>query len=468
MLRFSRLVMLALGAALVASSVPANAQHAPLQGAGAGHDVIVNDPLLAPMPAAPKSVNSWAEAVALLRARSTDLKIAYDEVTRAEAKSRVALAGTLPSVNASGDITHNITNATVSGGTGNIDPTTGGIDPNATKVLEPTYLEGDVVAIQPLFAPRVWHQMETAGHAEDVAKLDVETRKRRLTLALASALVVVVAAERISELNRSGLRVALERFQLAVDRKTIGGGTQLDVLRAKNDVDSARKALITGDESLRQAREALGLAVGIPGEVGVSPSISLDALEQGARGACKTTSIEGRADLAAARGRLDLAQSSVTDVKWQFSPTIDARSTIYGVSYGALPNPIWNVQAVLTLPIWDGGARYGMLRAANVDADEAEQNLVAVRRDVTVEVEQAIRGVKVATAQRQVDVEARETAAETDELTQLAFRTGQGTSLELVTAAAQLRQAEINLALGDFELVRARVAELLSRSNCSW
>jgi outer membrane protein TolC len=464
MSRRFRLATLSLGAALLAVSRPASAQSATTS---AGHEIVVNDPLLAPVPPAARSITSWAEAISMLRSRSTDLKIAYDEVTRAEAKSRVALAGTLPQINATGDITHNITNATIPNGTGTFDGSAQ-YDPNANHVLEPTYLEGSIVAVQPLFAPRVWHQMATASHAEDVAKLDVDAQKRRITLALASALVAVVAAERISELNRSGLRVALERFQLATSRKTIGGGTQLDVLRAKHDVDIARTTLITGDESLRQAREALGLAVGISGEVGVAPGISLDALEQGARGACKATTIEGRADLAAARGRLDLAQSSVTDVKWQFSPTINAESTIYGVSYGVVPNPLWNIQAVLTVPIWDGGARYGMLRNANVDADEAEQNLIATQRNVNVEVAQAVRGVKVATAQRQVDAESRETAAETDQLTQLAFRTGQGTSLELVIAAAQLRQAEINLALGDFELVKARVAELLSRSNCPW
>jgi outer membrane protein TolC len=464
MFRFSRFAVFSLGAALFAVSANASAQ---ASAAPPRHEVVVNDPLLAPVPPAPQTIATWSEAISLLRARSTDLKIAYDEVTRAEAKSRVALAGTLPSINATGDITHNITNAAISGG-GTVNPTTGQVDQTATTVLQPTFVEGQVAAIQPLFAPRVWHQMATASRAEDVAKLDVESKKRRITLALASALVAVVAAERISELNRSGLRVSLERLQLATDRKSIGGGTQLDVLRAKHDVDIARATLITGDESLRQSREALGLVVGISGEVGVAPGITLDALEQGARGACKVTAIESRADLASARGKVDLAQSGATDVKWQFAPTVNAESTIGGVSYSVVPNPFWNIQAVLSVPIWDGGARYGMLRAANIDADEAEQNLIAVRRDVGVEVEQAVRGVKVATAQRRVDADARQTAAETDQLTQLAFRTGQGTSLELVIAAAQLRQAEINLALGDFDLVKARVAELLSRSNCPW
>jgi hypothetical protein len=45
---------------------------------------------------------------------------------------------------------------------------------------------------------------------------------------------------------------------------------------------------------------------------------------------------------------------------------------------------------------------------------------------------------------------------------------GQGTSLELVTAASALRDAEINLALQDFSVVKARVLALLQLANCPW
>ncbi len=45
--------------------------------------------------------------------------------------------------------------------------------------------------------------------------------------------------------------------------------------------------------------------------------------------------------------------------------------------------------------------------------------------------------------------------------------TGQGTSLDLVTAAAALRQAEINLALADFSLVKAKILAVLSLATCT-
>ena len=468
---FKAVLAVLLSSALLAGTRTAHAQRprptpTPTPISNEASATAANDPLLAPPPPAPRTIASWGEALAFLRERSTDLKIAYADVKRAEGDSRIALAGMLPTITGTGLLTHNILNSTAPG-TPVCDGTTGTCSTTATnQALVPTALDGAIVGVLPLFAPRTWHQVGTASLEEDVAKLGVEAQKRKIVLGVATAVIAVVTSERIAELNRNGLRVSLQRYDLAMQKKTIGGGTQLDVLRARADVDAARATVVTGDEGLRQAREALGLALGIGGEVGVAASISMNALETSTRGACKGAAVEERADVKAARGRFDLAEREVTDVKWQFSPTITAQSTLAASALNVTPNPVWNIQGVLTVPIWDGGARYGLLRKANADVDEAEARLTETRRQVDVEIEQARRGVDVAEAQRKVVQDARDSAKETDDLTQLGFRTGQGTSLELVIAASQLRQSEINLALGDFQLVRARVAELLSRSNC--
>ncbi len=56
----------------------------------------IDDPMLVPMAPAPRNLATWSETLDLVRARSTDLRIAYDEVLRAEAQSRIALAGGAP------------------------------------------------------------------------------------------------------------------------------------------------------------------------------------------------------------------------------------------------------------------------------------------------------------------------------------------------------------------------------------
>src|ERR1700678_3630513 len=58
----------------------------------------IDDPMLVPVPPPKRVLTSWQEAVSMLRARSTDLRIALDQVLQAEAATRVALAQYLPSI----------------------------------------------------------------------------------------------------------------------------------------------------------------------------------------------------------------------------------------------------------------------------------------------------------------------------------------------------------------------------------
>jgi hypothetical protein len=74
----------------------------------------------------------------------------------------------------------------------------------------------------------------------------------------------------------------------------------------------------------------------------------------------------------------------------------------------------------------------------------------------------------VAQASDKVAAEQRDLAAQNDAMTQAAYSMGQGTSLELVTASEAHRQAEINLALQDFNVVKARLLAILALATCPW
>jgi outer membrane protein TolC len=434
---------------------------------GAPHDIVsppppeVNDPMLAPVPRAQTEIATWEQALQFVRARSTDLRIAAASITRAQAQHRVALGGALPSLTGQAAFTHQwLTNDVVS-------PATGATVTTPT----PNVLTGQLVAMQPLLALRSWNAIGTANVAEEAARLSFEDAKRQISLAVANAIVGVVTAERIAELNRSGLRNALARLELTVRKSNLGGATGLDVVRAKQDVEVARATLVTGDETLRQSRETLGLTLGTSTGTGVSPTIDISGLERDARTICKPgKSVDERPDIAALRTRVDLAHRAVKDAKTQFAPTINLQSALSSTSVdtGLAPRTTWNIQAVLSVPIWEGGVRYGTLRDAHTQEDIAALNLEASRRSASVQVTQAERAITVADDSRRVANASRDLAAETDRLTRLAYQEGRGTSLELVTAAQALRESEIQLALRDFQVVKARVAAVLALASCPW
>ncbi len=428
----------------------------------------ITDPMLTPVPRAPIEVGTWEKALDHVRARSTDLRIAAEEIERAEAQSRTALASALTTVNGQATYTHNlITNPSLQFARG----PNGELSTSPVRTPFPNYVNGGLSLVQPLFAPRAWYAIGTADRAADTARLSYDDIKRQIALNVANAIVAVVTAERVAELNRVGLSNALTRLELTTRRNALGGATGLDVIRSRQDVETARATLVAGDEALRQARESLGLALGLPGQVGVPPQVDLNGLEAHAIASCKAAPrVEDRPDVAALRSRIELAHRARNDVKYQFSPSVNLQSQVSTttINTGAAPNTTWNVQAVLTVPIWDGGARYGALRDTEAQELQAVQRFEAARRQAVVQIDQARRGVSVAEDRRKVAASARDLAFETDRLTRAAYMEGRGTSLELVTAAQALREAEISLALREFELVRARVLAVLSLASCPW
>jgi len=459
--------VLCVPAAASAAPPAAKAPAAPTVGPEAPKAPEVDDPMLAPLPAAPRILKDWNDARSLLKTRSTDLAIAIADVERAEGQARVALAAALPSINLNASGTHNlITNEAAQIAGTNPDGT-----PRFTPISlpVPNILSGNVAAQMPLFNVRVWYNIKTQRRGVEAARLATEDVKRTLVLGLASAVVSVFTAERVAELNRIALRNALERLALTERRQTLGAGNGLDVVRAQQDAEGTRSTLVSGDESLRQAREALGLALGLPQAIGVPQTLKLDEIAKGALGSCKKVdTIDARADVASLKTRAEIGARVVNDVRWQFLPSINVSTTLSTTSQdtGALPRTLWNVQALLTVPIWDGGARYGNLRDTNAQLDQALMRLEAQRRKATIEAVQALRGVAVSENNLRVSEKTRDLALENDRLTRASYTEGRGTSLELVTSATTLRQSEINLAVREFELVRARITAAIVLSTC--
>ncbi len=421
---------------------------------------VVDDADLKPLPPAKRSVSSWDEITSYLRARSADLRIALDEVGRAEAQRRVALAGVLGSITATGSYTHNFITQTSQV----LTPT----GPLTTTTPNPDYATGSITASLPIIAPRAWNAIRMADSVIDVNKASVDDIKRTIATNVANAALTVVTNEHVAELNRVGLRQALERLELAKRKTGLGAGTGLDVVRAKQDVENARSTLVSGDEAARQAREAFGLAIGVSDDVGVAGDLSFEAITKQVLTQCKASaSVEERPDVIAARERVHFAKLNTWDIKTQFFPTLTATSTLSttSISY-VVPQTTWNFQAILSWNLWEGGARYGNMRDTALQVLEAQDRLDAARRAAISQVVQANRGVQVAQTTREVSSRSRDLAAEVDRLTRAGFITGQGTSLDLVTAAAALRQAEINLALADYGLVKAKILAALSLATC--
>ena len=378
---------------------------------------------------------------------------------QASALARQALSANLPVIAANGNVRRELL-------FGN------GVDATGTPVRTPypaTVWSAGVSLRQSLLDLRAWHDVGTARAAVAAAATTAEDAERVALGTLADTIVTVITAERLAEVSRVSLRSNLSTLDLTKKRTALGAASAVDVLRAAQEVATTRADVVQADESLRQAREALGLALGFPEGWGVAPDIKVDELASDARSACSPIQdADQRSDVRAARQNVDVSERNVGSTNLGYAPTLGFTSDFGYTSQPQNARPVaWSIGAVLSVPIYDGGllaAQRGVNRAS---VELARQALTDASRRAQLQVVQAQRSVQVAQSNFDVSRQARDIAAESARLSRIAFLHGTGTSFDLVDSASRQRLAEIDVTIKEFEVVRARLAALLALSNCN-
>jgi multidrug efflux system outer membrane protein len=415
----------------------------------------IEDADLAPLPPPPLVLRSWSEALSLVRAQAPGYASNQANVVRAEAQARIALAGILPTINGKLSYDHEFITDAVPFGTSSI------------TVPPPNVLGATGTFIWPVLAPRAIYAVGTSNRNVDAARLGFSEARRQIAIGLVDVMLGTLAAAQVAELNRVGLGAALERLQMTRTRLEFRQGTELDVDRAQQDVAAARTQLVNGDESARKAREALGVAVGSKVPMTAPGNLDLGDFEKAVAGTCRINAdLERRPDIAAARSRLLVAERGENDALLQYAPAVALQSQVtYSSEVTFGPQTTWNVQAVLSVPIFDA-TRFGLVRDAVGATEQARQALLLARLDALVDFAQSARSVAVAARLRDLAREQRDLARRIDQRTREGYLHGVGTSLDLVTSAQALRQAEINLALLTFQASQARVHAVLAQAEC--
>jgi outer membrane protein TolC len=419
--------------------------------------------MLEPIELPVQVLDSWQQAVSLVRRRSTSIATARARIVEANARSRQALSNGLPNITGNGSFNRNLLFATGAALTAQ------NIQTNVRVPYPASVWNAGVSLRQPVFDLRTWYDVGTSDAAVAAANASAEDVERIALGGLADTIVSVITAERLAEVSRVSLRSNLSTLDLTQRRTRLGAASAVDVLRAEQEVASNRSDVVQTNEAVRRAREALGMALGFPEAWGVAPHIKVDGLATDAQSVCSPVAApDQRSDVRAAQLNVEVSERSAESVKLGLAPTLDVVSDFSYTTDPRSPRSVlWSVGAVLTVPIYDGG-RLGAERDANVaTATVARQQLTDATRRAQLEAVQAQRAVSVAESNFAVSRQARDIAAESARLARIAFVHGTGTSFDLVDSARTQRLSEIDVTIKEFEVVRARIAALLALSNCS-
>ncbi len=422
---------------------------------------IPNDPLLAPLPPPKRVVQSWREALDLLRNNSLDLRRANAQVSAARGQARTALASALPTLSATAQLNHHLITGTIT-------------DVNGQTITQPnpqTIWGANANLQMPLFAPAAWFDYGTAKDQIRQSELAYKDTERRVIAGLAEALVSLLTTERTAEVSRVSLEGALGSLELNRRRAELGMGVQIDVLRAEQEVARSRAQVINANESVERAREALGLALGLAEPSGITPDLDLDDLSRDAQATCESkSSIDDRPDILAQRAAEALGRRRVQSVSRAFLPTLTANSTLSYNGFSRFSpnggNTTWTIGAVLNWNLYDGGARYGLKRQRAAEVEQAAATTEELRRNATIEVNRALRAVTVAENALKVSEDSRNAATKNAALARAKLMLGSGSSFDVVDTQRAKREAELDVTVREFEVLRSRIQAFLVLASC--
>lgn len=416
------------------------------------------------------------EALSYARGHQPMLRSALARVAAAAADSRIPRAQWLPRVGATLQgfaLTTNNTTASYIGVPEVDIPRIGGTKVTATGAWAPSAstLAGVGAAQEVFDFGRIAAQAavadvlyETERHRADAEALRIDLLVKDAYYGVQGSRAILTAAEDAYQ------RAGVHRNMSAAEVKS-GLHAPIELTRAEADLTRFDVGRVRAVGSLRTAQAVFAAAVGVDDPLldagGMAPPISqAPSLDESLRQAIAKDPI-----LEEARSRVRGADALTRAVAAEMRPDISLTATFSGRAgtaepssgsvsdrYGPLPLvPNWDVGLVLRWPLYDpvvaarrdAAASHAEIARADVSVLSQQEAAAVQQVNVSIEVSQAAlislgRAVDAAKA-NYAQAEAR-------------FKAGLATSLELADAEALRTDAEIQLAVGEFEARRARAA----------
>jgi outer membrane protein TolC len=410
---------------------------------GSGSPVSGQDPASAD--ARPPVVErlTFDEAVARATSRNPGVAEAAQAILRAEALLAQARSVFLPL--AYGNVSTTVLDA-ARGFSGNV------VQPRVQTAFSAT-------ASYQVLAASGWAAKNQAADRAAIARVSAEETRRNVAISAAQAYLAVIAAERqvdITLRNRDTAR-ALQEYARA--RLEAGQGSRLNHVRSVQQLASAEGLRQLAELAVSRAQEALGVVVFASGPVGAKGAPVFPEAPPPA----DDSWLAARPDVRLLTAELGAADRVVSDAWKNWLPTVTASFTPRYVTPAGLfePSKTWRASFSLDVPIFDATLRPDK-RVRVADREAARLRLDALTLEARSEVRIAREAVRSNEGIVASTREAAENAGEALRITEIAYRAGATTNIEVVQAQQDARNGEIAAAVAEDRLRQARLDLLVA------
>jgi len=231
-----------------------------------------------------------------------------------------------------------------------------------------------------------------------------------------------------------------ETLDIVRDRFSAGLDTKLELRESEGSLPDARQQIEALREQIVLTRNALGALVGEPNAAQTVALPSLEVIKKVAMSQTIPADLLGRrADIAAARWRVEASLRDVDSAKARFYPNINlaAFAGFNSLGFGKLfqsGSEQWNVGPALTLPIFEGGRLRANLRGKTADEDAAVESYNAAVINAVRDVADDVASSKSIVVQRGEQHAAQAAAESAYQIALERYKAGLGNYLNVLTA----------------------------------
>ena len=402
----------------------------------------------APLPVSAEWWRDFGDAplnalVAQALSSSPSLKLAQARLARAQAATDTASSALLPQITGQLDLMHQ--RYTANGAVP--PPLAGSIRDSATAQLSASW-ELD-------FFGKNRAALNAALGGVKAAQADAQAARVLLASQVARTYFQLVRLGEQTLLARRTLAQREETLKLVQDRVNAGLDTRLELRQSEGSLPEARLQLETLQEQIALTRHALNALIGGSNtDLTLTPSAQAAIKNIAVQGAVPADLLGRRADIAAARWRVEASSSDVANAKTQFYPNVNlvGFAGFSSIGLGQLLDAgsrQWGVGPALRLPIFDSGRLRASLRGKTADLDAAVESYNAAVIDAVRDVADQLASSQ-AIGRQQTEQRAAQDAAEgAYSIAVQRYKAGLGNYLNVLTAETSVlaqRRLAVDLA----------------------
>jgi outer membrane protein len=390
---------------------------------------------------------SFDDAIRRATTKNPSVMVAAASILQAQALLRQARAVTLPEV----DVTGTNTTLDDSRGIGN-------------QVFTPQNTFTAALSISmPLFAPAQWARRVQALDAQHVAEASADEVKRQVAVATAQAYLSVIGARRVVESQVRARDTARAFYDYADNRLRAGAGSKLTALQAQQTLSTDDALVEQSRLTLYRAQEALGVLVADDTPLDALDEPAFEIPEEASVASGTDQAIQQRTDIRLANLQISAARRIVSDswkdwlpsVSGLFQPAFQHPSSIVA------PAGSWRALVQFGVPVFDAGNRSGVKQQREAQLKQNEALLTGQLREAKVEIRRSYESVRRGERILDNSRAAAAQAAQVLEITEVSFRAGAATNLDVIDAQRRSRDADTAVAVAE-DAVRQSRLDLLT------